>query len=122
MPDIDPANKMDTLSEPQIVREAKSDRRQKTKRQPPYAVILHNDPINGFDYVVGVLRKIFGYGVTRSSWLTLQAHVSGQTVIWTGSFEVAEFKRDQVRSCGPDPAMIDKGAGQLTVSLEPLPQ
>ena len=122
MKDADSVNELDTLSDPQIVRDIKSDTRQRTKRQPPYAVILHNDPINGFDYVVGVLRKVFGYGVTRSLWLTLKAHVSGQTVIWTGSFEVAEFKRDQVRSCGPDPAMMAEGAGQLTVSLEPLPQ
>src|SRR6267378_69733 len=42
-----------------------------TKRQPPYAVILHKDDINGFDYVVGVLRKVFNYGRMKSFWLTL---------------------------------------------------
>ncbi len=29
----------------------------RTKKQPPYAVILHNDNINGFGWVVGILAK-----------------------------------------------------------------
>src|SRR3954454_10657259 len=76
----------------------------RTKRQPPYAVVLHNDDINGFDYVVGVLRKVFNYGRLKAFWLTLAAHVGGRSTIWSGSLEVAELKADQVRSCGPDPA------------------
>ena len=35
------------------------------KLQPPYAVILHNDPINGFDFVITVLKKVFRYGGGR---------------------------------------------------------
>jgi ATP-dependent Clp protease adaptor protein ClpS len=92
-----------------------------TKHQPPYAVILHNDPINGFDFVIGVLSKVFGYGTPKAFWLTLQAHVTGRSHVWTGSLEVAELKADQVRSCGPDPAQKSKGAGPLAVTIEPLP-
>ena len=28
-----------------------------TKRQPPYAVVLHNDNVNGFDLLIEVLRN-----------------------------------------------------------------
>src|SRR5438046_6694813 len=60
-----------------IVRPQTTPREQtQTKRQPPYAVILHNDDINGFDYVVGVLRKVFNYGRMKAFWLTLKAHVT----------------------------------------------
>ena len=62
-------------------RKARLGARNKTKRQPPYAVVLHNDPMNGFDYVVRILQKVFGYGMTRAIWLTMKAHVSGQTVV-----------------------------------------
>src|SRR4051812_3985163 len=31
----------------------------KRKELPPYAVILHNDEINTFEYVVGVLQRVF---------------------------------------------------------------
>jgi hypothetical protein len=50
----------------------------RTKRQPPDAVVLHNDDINGFDSVVGVLRKVFNYGRPKAFWLTLAAHVGGR--------------------------------------------
>ncbi len=93
----------------------------KPKLQPPYAVILHNDDVNGFDFVVRALRKVFGYGVTKAFKLTLQAHLTGRSCVWSGHRELAELKADQIRSCGPDPAMAHKGAQALRVSIEPMP-
>ena len=93
----------------------------KPKQQPPYAVILHNDPINGFEYVIGVLRRIFRYCGMRAFVLTLRAHLTGRSAVWIGPFEVAELKADQIRSAGPDPKKVSAGAGPLGVSLEPLP-
>jgi ATP-dependent Clp protease adaptor protein ClpS len=105
-----------------VVRPAPTPEEQtRTRRQPPYAVVLHNDDVNGFDYVVGVLRKVFNYGRLKAFWLTLKAHVSGRSVVWTGSLEVAELKADQLRSCGPDPNMKHRGATPLGVTVEPLP-
>lgn len=94
----------------------------RAKPQPPYAVILHNDPINGFGYVIGVLRKVFRYGGLRAFTLTLRAHLTGRAAVWVGPLEVAELKADQLRSAGPDPNMVDRGAGPLGVSIEPVPQ
>jgi ATP-dependent Clp protease adaptor protein ClpS len=91
------------------------------RQQPPYAVVLHNDDVNGFDFVVGVLCKVFHYGALKAFWLTLKAHVTGKSVVWSGSLEVAELKAEQIRSCGPDPNMKSRGAQPLRVSVEPLP-
>ena len=91
----------------------------KTRRQPPYAVILHNDDVNGMDFVIGVLRKVFGYPVEKCFELMLEAHEKGRAVVWVGALEVAELKADQVRSCGPDPAAKAKGAQPLAVTVEP---
>jgi ATP-dependent Clp protease adaptor protein ClpS len=93
----------------------------KPKRQPPYAVILHNDNFNGFDYVVSVLRKVFNYDRVKAYQLTMAAHTSGHSIVWSGVREVAELKADQVRSCGPDPVAKAHGALALRVTLEPLP-
>jgi ATP-dependent Clp protease adaptor protein ClpS len=92
----------------------------KPHRQPPYAVILHNDDVNGFDHVIGVLRKVFNYGFLKAFWLTAKAHFRGKAVVWSGSLEVAELKADQVRSCGPDPNMKARGATTLAVTVEPM--
>ncbi len=105
-----------------IVRPAAVPREQtEVKRQPPYAVVLHNDDINGMDYVVSVLRKVFHYGRLKAFWLMLQAHITGRSIVWTGSLELAELKADQLRSCGPDPNMKHRGALPLRLSVEPLP-
>ena|SRR5688500_285517 len=96
-------------------------RKSKAKRQPPYAVVLHNDDVNGMDHVVGALRKVFNYDLIKAIGLMLQAHQTGRSMVWTGTLELAELKADQLRSCGPDPNMRDRGAGPLGVSVEPMP-
>jgi ATP-dependent Clp protease adaptor protein ClpS len=88
-------------------------------RQPPYAVILHNDDHNGMDFVITVLRKVFGYEVEKCIQLMLEAHEKGRAVVWVGALEVAELKADQIRSCGADPEQKRKGAQPLGVSVEP---
>jgi ATP-dependent Clp protease adaptor protein ClpS len=93
----------------------------KANHQPPYAVILHNDNFNGFDYVVSVLRKVFNYDRAKAHQLTMAAHTSGRSIVWSGVREVAELKADQIRSCGPDPVAKANGALALRVTLEPLP-
>jgi ATP-dependent Clp protease adaptor protein ClpS len=100
---------------------AKPDEKTKRKVQPPYAVILHNDDVNGFDYVVAVLRKVFNYDRAKARKLTLEAHEKGRSIVWSGQLEHAELKADQIRSCGPDPIMKARGALALKVTVEPLP-
>ncbi len=94
----------------------------KPKRQPPYAVILHNDDLNGFDWVVGVVLRVIRCSRPRAFWLVLKTHVGGRGLIFTGSMEVAEFKAEQIRLAGPDPRKVYAGARLLKVSIEPLPQ
>jgi ATP-dependent Clp protease adaptor protein ClpS len=106
---------------PEKKRKTKPQNATKPKIQPPYAVILHNDPINGFEYVIGVLRRVFRYGGLRAFVLTLRAHLRGRSVVWTGSLEVAELKAAQIHAAGPDPKKIRKGAQPLGVTLEALP-
>ena len=101
--------------------DARGKTRAQPKRQPPYAVVLHNDPINGFGYVIGVLRKVFRCGGGKCFWLTLKAHTAGRSIVWSGSLEVAELKCEQVRGCGPDPEKVKDGARPLKVTAEPLP-
>jgi len=84
----------DTRSKP------KTDPRPKV--QPPYAVILFNDDDHTMLYVIESLQKVFGYAVEKCLDLAMQAHAQGKAIVWTGMLEVAELKRDQLRSRGPD--------------------
>jgi ATP-dependent Clp protease adaptor protein ClpS len=104
---------------PDVLPETDTGTESRTERQPPYAVILHNDDLNSMEFVVTVLRKVFGYTVEKCVELMLEAHEKGRSVVWTGALEVAELKADQVRSCGADPAAKARGAQPLGVSVEP---
>jgi ATP-dependent Clp protease adaptor protein ClpS len=91
-----------------------------TRRQPPYAVILHNDDVNTMAFVIVVLMKVFGYSLEKCVQLMLEAHETGRAVVWVGPLEVAELKADQIHSCGPDPDRTDEGAEPLRVTVEPV--
>jgi ATP-dependent Clp protease adaptor protein ClpS len=108
-----------TVDSPDSAPDADADSNTRPRRQPPYSVILHNDDLNTFPFVVAVLQKVFGYARPRAFELTMTAHATGRSVVWTGPLETAELKADQIRSCGPDPDAADKGAGPLGVTIEP---
>jgi ATP-dependent Clp protease adaptor protein ClpS len=90
------------------------------RRQPPYAVVLHNDEYNGMDFVIMVLQKVFGYSLQKAFELMMEAHVSGRSIVWSGMRELAELRAEQIHTYGPDPTQ--RKAGPLQVSVEPIPQ
>jgi ATP-dependent Clp protease adaptor protein ClpS len=91
-----------------------------TRRIPPYHVILENDDVHSFEFVVGVLQKTFGYDPQKAFLLTHEAHSKGRAVVWTGAKEVAELKVDQLRTFHE---VRSDGAqfGPLSCTIEPAP-
>jgi ATP-dependent Clp protease adaptor protein ClpS len=103
---------------PDVLPDTDTDSETKTRRQPPYAVILHNDDHNTQIYVMLVLRKVFGYEAEKCYELMMEAHEKGRAVVWVGAMEVAELKADQIHSCGADP-LVSKSQ-PLGVTVEPV--
>jgi len=93
----------------------------KPKKQPPYAVVVLNDDLHTFQYVVETFMKVFGYPTEKSYLLALKIHNEGRGIVWSGALEVAELKRDQIRSAGPDFHAVEKVDFPLGVLIEPLP-
>ena len=109
-------------SPPQIAPERKKQpAAAKPKKQPPYAVVLLNDDDHTFQYVVETLCKVFGYPLEKCFTLTEQVHHQGRGIVWYGTLELAELKRDQIRSVGPDFYAAKKIEFPLGVIVEPLP-
>lgn len=100
---------------------AREERRDKPKRQPPYAVIVHNDEEHTFLYVIDILMKVCGHPKEKAFLLTVQVHETGKAVVWTGALEVAELKRDQIRGFGPDFYAEKTVRFPLGVTIEPMP-
>lgn len=91
------------------------------KPLPPYAVVVLNDEEHTFPYVIEVLQRICGHKLEQAWELTNGIHLEGRAVVWTGSKEVAELKRDQIRGFGPDFHAEMTVRYPLGVTLEPMP-
>lgn len=108
------------VAEPKEDTKAEQSESTQTGKLPPYHVIIVNDEEHTFDYVIELLCKLFGHGLTKSKELTWRIHTTGRAVVYTTHKERAELKRDQVLSYGPDPRMsISKGS--LQCYIEPAP-
>ena len=109
----------ETLPRKKLSRRAQ--RKTRPKRQPPYAVILHNDEFNSMEFVVTLLRKVLKYSYVKCVALMLTVHFRGRANVWSGTRELAELKLGQLQSAGSDPQAIERGGFRLQFTIEPLP-
>ena len=93
----------------------------RTRRLPPYNVILENDDHHSFEFVVATLQKALGYLPERAVQLTLTAHHTGQAIVWTGSKEVAELKVEQIHTFHETSERDSAQLGPLSCRIEPAP-
>jgi ATP-dependent Clp protease adapter protein ClpS len=113
----------DTLAaEPPAPTHQATPKKGKPKLLPPYAVVVYNDDLHTFPYVIETFRKVFGYEEARCRQLAVEIHTRGQGIVWTGPKEVAELKRDLIRGAGPDFYAARKVEFPLRVTIEPLPE
>jgi ATP-dependent Clp protease adaptor protein ClpS len=111
----------DTITLPTTSRKLKEKEEQKTKRQPPYNVILLNDDDHSFDYVILMLQKLFGHPPEKGFQMAYEVHTTGRVIVLTTTLELAELKRDQIHAYGPDP-LIERCKGSMSATIEPAPQ
>jgi ATP-dependent Clp protease adaptor protein ClpS len=104
-----------------VVTRPRTDEATRTRRQPPYNVILENDDHHSFEFVVGVLMKVLGCPLEKAFQLTQQAHTSGKAIVWTGMREVAELKLDQIKTFHETRAQDNAQLGPLGCYIEPAP-
>lgn len=66
--------------------------------EKPYRVIIENDDVTPMDFVVLVLRGIFGLDFERAVGVMLQAHHEGHAHVATLPFEEAQERVYQAHS------------------------
>lgn len=57
----------------------------------PWQVVVWNDPVNLMDYVVWVLRRLFGHSLAEATRLMLAVHHEGRATVNQGPREQAEM-------------------------------
>ena len=66
----------------------------------PWVVLVWNDPVNTFDYVILVFQKLFGFSRAKASKLTNQVHYEGKAVVANGTREKCEADVARLHSYG----------------------
>lgn len=106
------------MSDTATLPEAGVEQEQKLRRQPPYNVILLNDDDHSYEYVIEMLKELFGHPVEKGYQLAKVVDTEGRAIVCTTSLERAELKRDQIHAYGPDPR-IPRCAGSMQAEIEP---
>ena len=94
--------------------------KQKRKPQPRYHVILWDDDDHSYQYVILMMRQLFGHTFNRGFEIAKQVDAAGRSVCLTTTKEHAELKRDQIHAFGRD-FLIDRCAGSMSATIEPVP-
>ncbi len=92
--------------------------RTRPKQQPQYHVILLDDDDHTYDYVTGMLRKLFGCSPERAFELASVVDNESRVIVDTTTLERAELKRDQIHAFGRD-WRIPRCEGSMSARIEP---
>ena len=89
----------------------------KTKGLPPYNVILLDDNDHSYEYVIHMLKVLFGHPPDKGYRMAVEVDTTGRVVVATTNLEQAELKRDQIQAFGPDP-LIPRCKGSMSATVE----
>ncbi len=95
-------------------------KKSKPKKQPGYHVILLDDDDHTYHYVIGMVRRLFGYAEEMAYQLASEVDNKGRVILDTTTFERAELKRDQISAFGRD-WRIARCEGSMSAIIEPAP-
>jgi ATP-dependent Clp protease adaptor protein ClpS len=90
----------------------------KPKRQPRYHVVLWDDSDHSYEYVVRMMKELFGQPPEKGYEIAVQVDQFGRAICLTTTKEHAELKRDQIHAYGKD-SLIARCKGSMSASIEP---
>lgn len=100
-----------TVGAPTAVPDQKTEER--TQLAPRWKVLLLNDDVTTFDFVIGVLIGLFHKEAQEAVRLTFEIHETGSALVIVTSFERAELYVEQVHS------LARPRGYPLTATIEP---
>jgi ATP-dependent Clp protease adaptor protein ClpS len=83
---------------PTAVLEPGQETRDETELAPRWKVIVHDDPLTTFEFVIDVMRSVFKKPLAEARRITQETHDTGSALVEVTSFEEAELHCEQVRS------------------------
>ena len=78
-----------TLASPNI--EEDLEQEEEVQLEPPYKVIIHNDDVTTFEFVIRMLQGVFGLNVMQAEQIAMHTHIKGSAYV--GTYPKAEAER-----------------------------
>ena len=90
-----------TMTATKIKKDERTRTGNKTKRELPWNVILHNDWDNSMPRVVIILKKVIpGMTLAKATKIMYEAHTSGQALVKSCHKELAELYEERLQGEG----------------------
>jgi ATP-dependent Clp protease adaptor protein ClpS len=90
----------------------------KPRKMPPYHVVLLDDRDHTHEYVMEMMRSLFGYPPERGFRIAEEVDSRKRAVVYTSHKELAELKRDQIHAFGTD-IRVPTCAGSMSAMIMP---
>lgn len=101
-----------------MVRPKRTPKKEKKRhRIPKYHVILWDDDDHSYEYVIRMLKDLFGHPEEKGFQLAEAVDAAGKVVVLTTTKEHAELKCEQIHAYGRDDS-IASCAGSMSASIE----
>ncbi len=100
------------------VAEPKASTKRRPRQLPPYHVVLLNDDDHSHEYVIDMLRDLFGHPREKGFRLAEEVDRTGKAIILTTTKEHAELKREQIHAYGRD-TRVATCAGSMSAIIQP---
>jgi ATP-dependent Clp protease adaptor protein ClpS len=81
-------------------------------------VVLFNDNDHSVEYVIRMMKELFGHPPEDGMRIAVEVHYQGRAVVLTTHKEHAELKRDQIHAYGKDPT-VHSSKGSMSSIIEP---
>jgi ATP-dependent Clp protease adaptor protein ClpS len=105
-------------AQPKVAQKQRSKTKRKPAPLPRFHVVLLDDDDHTYDYVIEMLRGVFGHPAERGFQLAQQVDEHGRAIVLTTHKELAELKRDQIMAYGSD-FRIAACKGSMSATIEP---
>ncbi|MDX1688126.1 MAG: ATP-dependent Clp protease adaptor ClpS [Candidatus Promineifilaceae bacterium] len=71
----------DPLTTPDVEKEEELDEQEETAEEPPWKVLIHNDDVTPYNFVVAILIRIFELTPIIAEHITYLAHTKGIALV-----------------------------------------
>ena len=104
---------------PVVATKVRPARKDHVRELPRYNVILLDDDDHSYEYVIEMLKALFGYPEERGYQMASEVDESGRVIVLTTHKEKAELKCDQIHAYGADIRM-KRSEGSMSAVIEPV--